>query len=436
MAPRAEECPPAAGSGPATPPSDIADEGLAEAGRARIGWAQRGMPVLRLLTERFAGERPLAGLTVGACLHVTAETAALVIALRAAGAAVSLAASNPLSTQDDVAAALAAAGTRVFARAGVDAAGYAEHIHRALDARPDLVIDDGGDLVDTLSGQRPDLVAGVRGGCESTSTGVLRLRRMAAAGALAFPMVATDATTTKRMFDNTAGTGQSVLDAVLRATNTLLAGRTVVVAGFGPCGRGIAARASGLGAQVIVTEVDPVRALDAVLSGYRVLPMREAAAAGDVIITVTGSRGVGAAGHLPVLRDGAILANAGHFDAEIDVAALDGAAVKVTREVRPHADEYTLDDGRRVLLLAEGRVVNLVAAEGNPPQVMDVSFAGQALVLRWLAREHAALSAGVHEVPAAIDEEIARLTLESSGARIDTLTDAQREYLNSWRAAP
>ena len=335
-----------------------------------------------------------------------------------------------------MAAALADAGTCVFARAGVDAVTYGEHIHRALDSCPDLVVDDGGDLVDTLSGQRPELVPGVRGGCESTSTGVLRLRRMAAAGALAFPMVATDATTTKRMFDNTAGTGQSVLDAVLRATNVLLAGRTVVVAGFGPCGQGIAGRASGLGAQVIVTEVDPVRALEAVLSGYQVLPMREAAAAADVIVTVTGSRDVVAAGHLAALRDGAILANAGHFDAEIDVRALAGAAVKVTRDVRPHADEYTLDDGRRVVLLAEGRVVNLVAAEGNPPQVMDVSFAGQALVLRWLARDHAALPPGVHGVPPDIDEEIARLTLESSGARIDTLTDAQRDYLNSWRAAP
>jgi adenosylhomocysteinase len=419
-----------------SPPSDIADQGLAEAGRARIGWAQRGMPVLRLLTERYAGEQPFAGLTVAACLHVTAETAGLVGALRAGGARVFLAASNPLSTQNDVAAALAAAGTCVFARAGVDEVTYAEHIHRALDSCPDLVIDDGGDLVDTLSGQRPELVRGVRGGCESTSTGVLRLRRMAAAGALAFPMVATDTTTTKRMFDNTAGTGQSVLDAVLRATNILLAGRTVVVAGFGPCGQGIAARASGLGAQVIVTEVDPVRALDAVLSGYRVLPMQEAAAAGEVLITVTGSRDVIAAGHLPVLRDGAILANAGHFDAEIDVPALAGAAVKVTREVRPHADEYALQDGRRVVLLAEGRVVNLVAAEGNPPQVMDVSFAGQALVLRWLAREHAALPPGVHNVPSAIDEEIARLTLESLGAQIDSLTDAQRDYLDSWRAAP
>jgi len=417
------------------PPSDIADPGLAEAGRARIGWARRGMPVLRLITERYAGEQPFAGLTVAACLHVTAETAGLVGALRAGGARVFLAASNPLSTQDDVAAALADAGTFVFARAGVDAISYAAHIHRVLDPGPDLVVDDGGDLVDTLAG-RPDLVANVRGGCESTSTGVLRLRRMAAAGVLAFPMVAADATTTKRMFDSTAGTGQSVLDGVLRATNILLAGRAVVVAGFGPCGQGIAARAHGLGAQVIVTEVDPVRALDAVLRGYRVLPMREAAGVGEVIITATGSRDVVAAEHLAVLRDGAILANAGHFDAVIDVPALDGAAVKVTRDVRPHADEYTLPDGRRVVLLAEGRVVNLVAAEGNPPQVMDVSFAGQALVLRWLARDHESLRAGVHDVPRAIDEEIAGLTLESSGARIDTLTDAQRDYLNSWRAAP
>ena len=420
---------------PGPPASDIADPGLAEAGRARIGWARRGMPVLRLITERYAGEQPFAGLTVAACLHVTAETAGLVGALRAGGARVFLAASNPLSTQDDVAAALADAGTFVFARAGVDAISYAAHIHRVLDPGPDLVVDDGGDLVDTLVG-RSDLVANVRGGCESTSTGVLRLRRMAAAGVLAFPMVAADATTTKRMFDSTAGTGQSVLDGVLRATNILLAGRAVVVAGFGPCGQGIAARAHGLGAQVIVTEVDPVRALDAVLRGYRVLPMREAAGVGEVIITATGSRDVVAAEHLAVLRDGAILANAGHFDAEIDVPALDGAAVKVTRDVRPHADEYTLPDGRRVVLLAEGRVVNLVAAEGNPPQVMDVSFAGQALVLRWLARDHESLRAGVHDVPRAIDEEIAGLTLESSGARIDTLTDAQRDYLNSWRAAP
>jgi adenosylhomocysteinase len=416
------------------PPADITDPGLAEAGRARIEWAQRGMPVLRLLTERFTAQRPFAGLTIAACLHVTAETAGLVNALRAGGARVFLAASNPLSTQDDVAAALAAGGAAaVFARAGVDRLGYDEHIHRALDAGPDLVIDDGGDLVNTLHEQRPDLLAAVRGGCESTATGVIRLRRMADEGALAFPMVAADATTTKRMFDNTCGTGQSVIDGVLRATNTLLAGRVVVVAGYGACGRGIAEAARGLGAQVVVTEVDPVRALEAVLAGFRVLPMADAAPVGEVFITATGSRDVIAAGHLPGLRDGAILANAGHFDVEIDVRALAEAAVKVTRDVRPHTDEYLLADGRRLLLLAEGRVVNLVAAEGNPPQVMDVSFAGQALVLAWLATAAVGLPAGVHAVPAEIDEQIARLTLESSGARIDTLTPAQREYLTSWR---
>jgi adenosylhomocysteinase len=422
------------------PPSDIADPGLAEAGRARIEWARRGMPVLRLIAERFAAERPLAGLTIAACLHVTAETAGLVHALQAGGARVFLAASNPLSTQDDVAAALAAGGeAAVFARAGVDRITYDEHIHRALDGGsspsggPDLVVDDGGDLVNTLHAQRPELLAAVRGGCESTTTGVIRLRRMADEGALAFPMVAADATTTKRMFDNTCGTGQSVIDGVLRATNTLLAGRVVVVAGYGACGRGIAEAARGLGAQVVVTEVDPVRALAAVLAGFRVLPMTEAAPAGEVFITATGSRDVITDVHLPALRDGAILANAGHFDVEIDVRALAEAAVKVTRDVRPHTDEYLLADGRRLLLLAEGRVVNLVAAEGNPPQVMDVSFAGQALVLGWLATGGTGLPAGVHAVPAEIDDQIARLTLESSGARIDALTPAQQEYLSSWR---
>ena len=419
------------------PLSDITDPGLAEAGRARIGWAQRGMPVLRLISERFAAARPFTGLTVAACLHVTAETAGLVNALRAGGARVFLAASNPLSTQDDVAAALATSGAAtVFARAGVDRLTYDEHIHRVIDAGPDLVVDDGGDLVNTLHAERPEQLAAVRGGCESTATGVVRLRRMADEGALAFPMVAADATTTRRMFDNTCGTGQSVIDGVLRATNTLLAGRVVVVAGYGASGRGIAEAARGLGAQVIVTEVDPVRALEAVLAGFRVLPMAEAAPEGELFITATGSRDVITGEHLPALRDGAILANAGHFDVEIDVRALAEAAVKVTRDVRPHADEYLLADGRRLLLLAEGRVVNLVAAEGNPPQVMDVSFAGQALVLGWLAAGETGLPPGVHAVPADIDEQIARLTLESAGARIDALTPAQQEYLNSWRPSP
>jgi adenosylhomocysteinase len=428
---------PSAAGDAGSPLSDITDPGLAEAGRARIDWAQRGMPVLRLIAERFAAQRPLAGLTIAACLHVTAETAGLVNALRAGGARVFLAASNPLSTQDDVAAALAADGAAtVYARAGLDRLTYDEHIHRALDAGgegPDLVMDDGGDLVNTLHAERPELLAAVRGGCESTATGVIRLRRMAAESALAFPMVAADATTTKRMFDNTCGTGQSVIDGVLRATNILLAGRVVVVAGYGASGRGIADAARGLGAQVMVTEVDPVRALEAVLAGFRVLPMADAVPSGEVFVTATGSRDVIAAGHLPALRDGAILANAGHFDVEIDVHALTEAAVKVTRDVRPHTDEYLLADGRRLLLLAEGRVVNLVAAEGNPPQVMDVAFAGQALALAWLAGGEAALPPGVHAVPGEIDEQIARLTLESVGARIDALTPAQQEYLSSWR---
>ena len=425
---------PASAGDAGRPLSDITDPGLAEAGRARIEWAQRGMPVLRLISERFAAARPFTGLTVAACLHVTAETAGLVNALRAGGARVFLAASNPLSTQDDVAAALATGGAAtVFARAGVDRLTYDEHIHRVIDAGPDLVVDDGGDLVNTLHAERPEQLAAVRGGCESTATGVVRLRRMADEGALAFPMVAADATTTRRMFDNTCGTGQSVIDGVLRATNTLLAGRVVVVAGYGASGRGIAEAARGLGAQVIVTEVDPVRALEAVLAGFRVLPMAEAAPEGELFITATGSRDVITGEHLPALRDGAILANAGHFDVEIDVRALAEAAVKVTRDVRPHTDEYLLADGRRLLLLAEGRVVNLVAAEGNPPQVMDVSFAGQALVLGWLAAGETGLPPGVHAVPAEIDEQIARLTLESSGAQIDALTPAQQEYLNSWR---
>jgi adenosylhomocysteinase len=428
---------PSAAGDAGSPLSDITDPGPAEAGRARIDWAQRGMPVLRLIAERFAAQRPFAGLTIAACLHVTAETAGLVNALRAGGARVFLAASNPLSTQDDVAAALAAGGAAtVYARAGVDRLTYDEHIHRALDAGgegPDLVMDDGGDLVNTLHAERPELLPAVRAGCESTATGVIRLRRMAAEGALAFPMVAADATTTKRMFDNTCGTGQSVIDGMLRATNILLAGRVVVVAGYGASGRGVAAAARGLGAQVVVTEVDPVRALEAVLAGFRVLPMADAVPSGEVFITATGSRDVIAAAHLPALRDGAILANAGHFDVEIDVRALTEAAVKVTRDVRPHTDEYLLADGRRLLLLAEGRVVNLVAAEGNPPQVMDVAFASQALALGWLAGGEAALPPGVHAVPAEIDEQIARLTLESVGARIDALTPAQQEYLSSWR---
>ena len=419
--------------------SDVADPGLAGGGLARIAWAQRAMPVLGLLRHEYASRRPFAGRSVAACLHITAETAVLVDLIVAGGGRVHLAASNPLSTQDDIAAALASMpGVVVGARVGVDRETYYAHIHRALDGAPDLVIDDGCDLVNTLHSERPELLAGVIGGCESTSTGVARLRRMAAAGTLAFPVVAADASVIRRMFDNGYGTSQSVIDGLFRATNVLLAGKTVVVAGYGSCGSVIAERAAGLGAHVIVSEVDPVRALGAIMRGYRVLPMADAAGLGDVFVTATGSRDVITAPHLEVMRDGAILANAGHFDVEIDVRALAGLAVEVNEGVRPHADEYVLDSGRRLILLAEGRVVNLIAAEGNPAAVMDLSFAAEALALVWLISGEAGpagpagLAAGVHPMPAAIDAEVARLTLAALGARIDTLTAAQREYLASW----
>ena len=414
------------------------------------------MPVLARLMPRFAAERPFEDLGIAACLHVTAETAMLVRLLRAGGARVSLAASNPLSTQDDVAAALAApdgigGGISVFARAGVDRRGYYRHIELALRQGPaqgpdqgpdegpaprqgpDLIVDDGGDLVQTLHTSVPELLAGLKGGVESTTTGVIRLRRMAAEGVLAFPVIAANDTATKRIVDNTCGTGQSAIDGILRATNTLLAGKTVVVAGFGAGGRGVAERARGFGAQVIVTEIDPVRALDASLRGFRVLPMAQAAPLGEVFITVTGSCDVIAADHLTKMRDGAILANAGHFDTEIDLRALAGLAVAVQRGVRPHVDAYDLGDGRNLLLLAEGRVVNLVAAEGHPPEVMDLAFGIEALALAWLATNGGKLAIGVHEVPADIDAEAARLMLATMGTSIDLLTQAQRAYLESWR---
>ncbi len=414
--------------------SDVAEQGLGPAGQARISWAERAMPVLGQLRAAFAGSKPFAGLTIAACLHVTAETAVLVRVLTAGGGMVHLAASNPLSTQDDIAAALAAQpGVTVHARAGVGRDEYYAHIHQALDSRPDLVIDDGCDLVNTLHEERPELVAGVTGGCEATSTGAARLRRMAAAGTLAFPMVSADASATRRMIDHKYGTGQSVIDGIVRATNTLLAGKTVVVAGFGPCGSGIAERARGLGAQVIVTEVDPVRALDAIMQGFRVLPMAAAAPLGELFITATGSRDVIGAAEFGLLPDGAILANAGHFDVELDVRALAGLAAAVNQGIRPHADEYVLADGRRVILLAEGRVVNLVAAEGNPAAVMDVSFAVQALALGWLAGADPAPDPGVHEVPASIDAQVASLTLASLGTELDVPTEAQRRYLATWR---
>jgi len=392
------------------------------------------MPVMAGLMRRFAGTKPFDGLKIAACLHVTAETAMMVRLLREGGAAVSLAASNPLSTQDDIAAALAINhGTAVFARAGVDRRGYYRHIEQALATKPDLVIDDGGDLVNTLHTRATALLDNVKGGCESTTTGVIRLRRMAAEGALAFPVIAAHDTAVKRLVEGTCGTGQSVIDGILRATNTLLAGKTMVVAGFGPSGRGVAERARGLGAQVVVTEIDPVRALDASLRGFRVLPMAQAAPLGEVFVTATGSCDVITADHLNAMRDGAILANAGHFDVEIDVRGLTEIATAVHPSVRPHVDAYDLGDGRTVLLLAEGRVVNLVAAEGHPPEVMDLAFGIEALALAWLANNTDKLEVGVHEVPADIDAEAARLVLATAGTSIDALTPAQQAYLDSWR---
>ena len=391
------------------------------------------MPVMAGLMRGFAGTKPFDGLKIAACLHVTAETAMMVRLLRAGGAAVSLAASNPLSTQDDIAAALAINhGTAVFARAGVDRRGYYRHIEQALATGPDLVIDDGGDLVNTLHTQAAALLPQVKGGCESTTTGVIRLRRMAAEGALAFPVIAAHDTAVKRLVEGTCGTGQSVIDGILRATNTLLAGKTVVVAGFGPSGRGVAERARGLGAQVIVTEIDPVRALDASLRGFRVLPMAQAAPLGEVFVTATGNRDVITGEHMSTMRDGAILANAGHFDVEIDVRGLEALAAVVHPDVRPHMDMFELPDGRRLLLLAEGRVVNLVAADGHPPEVMDLAFGIEALALAWLAGNAEKLTPDVHPVPPDIDAEAARLVLAALGADIDSLTPAQRAYLASW----
>lgn len=413
---------------------DVADPGLADAGVRRVEWADRAMPVLRAIRERFAELRPFAGLRMAASLHVTAETAGLVRALAAGGAEVALAASNPLSTQDDTAAALLGVyGIEVHARAGMDRDAYYGHIHAALDIAPHMVFDDGGDLVNTLHAQRPELVAGVLGGCEETTTGIIRLHQMAREGALLFPMIAVNDTSTKHMFDNRYGTGQSTLDGIIRATNTLLAGKIIVVAGYGYCGKGLAERARGMGAHVVVTEIDPVKALDASLQGFQVLPMEDAARAGDVFITATGNRDVIRAEHFAVMKDGAILANSGHFDVEIDIRALADAASEVHVEVRPQADEYVLPTGRRLVLLAEGRLVNLGAAEGHPAAVMDMSFAAQALTAAWLASA-APLEPGVYDVPDTIDTEVARLKLSSMDVEIDHLTPGQEQYLSSWRS--
>jgi adenosylhomocysteinase len=394
------------------------------------------MPVLAMLADEFAEIRPFAGRVVAACLNVTAESACLVRVLTAGGARVHLAASNPLSTQDDIAAALAGEpGVIVHARSGVSRDGYDAHLHAALDdAKPDLVLDDGGDLLNTVHAERPELLPGIRGGCEATVTGAARLRRMADAGTLAFPVFAASTSATRQIVDNRCGTGQSVVEAILRATHTLLAGKCVVVAGYGPCGSGIAERARGLGARVVVTEVDPVRALQAFMDGCRVLPMQAAAEVGDIFVTATGSREVIGAGYFEAMRDGAVLANAGQFDLEIDVDALAGMAVEARPEVRPHADEYVLAGGRRLILLAEGRVVNLVAAEGNPAEVMDVSFGVQALTLAALAAGEPAPPPGVYGVLPEIDAKVADVALAARGAETDILPFAPQQDLDRWLA--
>ncbi|HWH14847.1 MAG TPA: adenosylhomocysteinase [Miltoncostaeaceae bacterium] len=414
------------------PAHDVADLALAGEGRRRIAWADREMPVLRAIREDFAGRRPLAGLRVAACLHVTTETANLVRTLRAGGADVVLVASNPLSTQDEVAAALVDEwGVRVLARRGEDAGTYYRHIAAAIDHAPHITMDDGADVIGVLHAERREAAAGVIGGTEETTTGVVRLRALEREGGLLFPVLSVNDARTKHMFDNRYGTGQSTVDGLLRATNILLAARTAVVAGYGWCGRGVASRLRGMGARVIVTEVDPLRALEAVMDGFEVRTMHEAAPIGEVFVTATGDVDVIRPEHVARMRDGVILANAGHFDVEIDVPGL-AAAAESSREVRPLVREYAMPDGRRVHLLAEGRLLNLVSAEGHPASVMDMSFANQALAVEHLARHGRDLPPGVHPVPVALDREIARLKLETLGIAVDTLTTRQRDYLATW----
>lgn len=409
---------------------DVKDLSLAEKGRERIEWAGAEMQVLRLIRERFEKEQPLKGLRIAACLHVTTETAGLMETLAAGGAEVALCASNPLSTQDDVAAALATAGIKVYAITGEDNETYYQHINQVLDTHPHITMDDGADLVNVLHTSRRDQLSEVRGGTEETTTGVIRLKAMAADGALEFPIVSVNDADTKHLFDNRFGTGQSTMDAIMRATNYLIAGRTVVVAGYGMCGRGVSSRARGLGAHVVVTEVNPVSALEATMEGFRVMPMRDAARIGDIFITVTGDTTIVGREHFELMKDRAVVCNSGHFDVEIDKGALESMST-ATRRLRDFVDEYTMADGRRIYLLGEGRLVNLAAAEGHPAAVMDMSFANQALSAEWVAKQ-SGLTAGVYPVPEDIDREVARLKLQAMGIDIDTLSAEQEDYLTSW----
>ncbi|MFO7732258.1 MAG: adenosylhomocysteinase [Candidatus Aminicenantes bacterium] len=412
---------------------DIKDLSLARKGRLRMEWAARSMPVLGLIKETFARTKPLRGLRISACLHVTSETANLMEALKLGGADVRLCASNPLSTQDDIPATLVKDhGIPVFAVKGENSKTYYRHIHQALDHRPLITMDDGADLVSVTHERRTELLPAVLGGTEETTTGVIRLKSMARSGILRYPIIAVNDAQTKHLFDNRYGTGQSTLDGILRATNALLAGLKFVVAGYGMCGKGVAMRARGAGAHVIVTEINPIRAIEAVLDGFEVMTMAKAAGVGDIFLTVTGNKGVIRKEHFLRMKDGAMVANSGHFNVEIDIPALEKLA-KGKRRVRDFVDEYMLASGRRVHLLGEGRLINLTAAEGHPAMVMDMSFANQALSVRWLADRAKELDKAVYPVPCKIDEEIASLKLASMGASIDRLTPAQKKYLADWK---
>lgn len=411
---------------------DVRDESLAIQGRSRIEWAEQEMPVLRQIRERFARERPLRGIKIGACLHVTTETANLMRTLVEGGADVMLCASNPLSTQDDVAASLVAHWeVPVYAIKGEDNKTYYSHINSVLDGNPNITMDDGADLVSTIHKERTALVKNIIGGTEETTTGVIRLRAMAKDGALKFPVIAVNDAETKHFFDNRYGTGQSTIDGILRATNILFAGKTVVIAGYGWVARGIASRARGMGARVIITEVDPLRALEAVMDGYEVEPMLAAAKIGDIFITATGDTHIIDRRHMEVMKDGALLANSGHFNVEINIPELEKMAAE-KRRVREFVDQYILPDGRRLHLLGEGRLINLAAAEGHPASVMDMSFANQALAAEYMVKHHAELQPQVYSVPHEIDAAIARLKLAAMGIQIDTLTAEQAKYLSSW----
>ena len=410
---------------------DIKDPSLASDGRQRIEWAAREMPVVKIIGGRFAKTKPLAGIRISGCLHITSETANLALVLKEGGADVILCASNPLSTQDDVAAALVEYGIPTNAIKGEDEATYYKHISTALDHRPQLTVDDGADLVATLHTKRSDLISNILGGTEETTTGVIRLRSLEKTGKLKYPIVAVNDAKTKYLFDNRYGTGQSTIDGITRATNILWAGKKVVVCGYGWCGHGITMRAKGLGSQVIVTEVEPVRALEAVMDGYQVMPLMEAARVGDIFITIAGDKNVIDEAHLQLMKDGAILANSGHFNVEINIPALENLA-RSKRRIRPFVDEYTLHNGRHLYLLGEGRLVNLAAAEGHPASVMDMSFANQALCLEYIVKNRGRLEPRVYPVPEEIDKEVAVLKLRSMGIDIDELTPEQEKYLTGW----